>query len=216
LDLNLDSSPDLAISNYGNDDGYSTTISILTGKGDGTFNSQFTIVTGGKPHSIESGDFDEDGRPDLVVPNWDGDTVGVLLNTGAYVAPTTTDDAPAEWQAGPVTVNFTATDNAGGTGVKSTQYQLDGGAWTTGTSCQVETEGDHTLKYRSTDFAGNQESTKETQVKLDWTPRSRRRARATAAGTRLRSPSPSRRATLGPSTTPSTARTAVRGSRAQH
>ena len=169
VDLNLDGAQDLAVCNYGDDDDYSTTISVLTGKGDGSFNSQFTVVTGGKPHAIESGDFNEDGVPDLVIPNWDGDTVSVLLNTTDLVAPTTTDDAPTGWQSGPITVNFTATDNAGGTGVKSTQYQLDGGAWTTGTSCQVETEGNHTLKYRSTDFAGNQESTKETQVKLDWT-----------------------------------------------
>ena len=83
VDLNGDGDLDLAICNYG-DEGAGetggTTISILTGNGDGTFNAQSTVEVGVRPHSIGVGDFDEDGWPDLAVPNWASDDVSVLLN----------------------------------------------------------------------------------------------------------------------------------------
>ena len=45
-------------------------------------------------------------------------------------APVTTDDAAATWSKTAVTVHFAASD--AGSGVAGTQYQLDGGAWTSG------------------------------------------------------------------------------------
>jgi len=60
----------------------------------------------------------------------------------------------------PVTVSLSATD-AGGTGVETTEYRLDGGPLKTYTQpFHVSSEGDHTIEYFSTDGAGNVEDTK--------------------------------------------------------
>ena len=82
-------------------------------------------------------------------------------------APVTTDDAPATWSKTAVTVHLSATDV--GTGVASTQYKLDGGAWTTGTQVTISTDGVHTLAYRSTDVAGGVEADKSATVRIDAT-----------------------------------------------
>ncbi len=95
--------------------------------------------------------------------------------------PTTTatgaDDA---WHNTPVTVTFTARDNPGGSGMvggfAKTEYSLDNGAtWTIGTTCTVpapanhSNDGSHTVLYRSTDAAGNQEVAKSLTIKIDTT-----------------------------------------------
>ena len=80
-------------------------------------------------------------------------------------APVTSDDAPAAWAKGAVTVHLTATD--AGSGVASTQYKLDGGGWTTGTSITVSGDGEHTLVYRSTDVLGTVEAEKTRTWRID-------------------------------------------------
>jgi hypothetical protein len=93
------------------------------------------------------------------------------------LTPPTTTPAGADtlWHNTPVTVTFSATDNAGGSGVVKTEYKLDAGAWTTGTSCLVAApadhskDGTHTVAYRSTDAAGNTEAQKTLSVKIDTT-----------------------------------------------
>jgi adhesin/invasin len=88
-------------------------------------------------------------------------------------APTTSDDAPFGAQNADVTVHLTASDNF--SGVATTEYSVDGGAWTSGSSVTVAAPADHsddgvhTISYRSTDAAGNTESTKTTQVAIDTT-----------------------------------------------
>jgi len=57
-DFNGDGIPDLAISNES-----SSTVSILLGKGDGTFQSQVSYATGAYPYSVAVGDFNGDGIP---------------------------------------------------------------------------------------------------------------------------------------------------------
>jgi hypothetical protein len=62
---------------------------------------------------------------------------------------------------GPVSVTLKATDEAGGSGVDKTEYQLDGGGWTAYTApVTVTGNGQHELKYRSADKAGNVEEAK--------------------------------------------------------
>ena len=79
----------------------------------------------------------------------------VLVRIDA-TAPVTTSDASASY-LGTATVTLSATDTL--SGVASTQYRLDGGAWTSGTSVTTSVGGAHTLEWRSTDTAGNVEST---------------------------------------------------------
>jgi hypothetical protein len=80
-DFNGDGKPDMAVAN-GNP--YSPvirerTLSVLLGNGDGTFQPHADYATGNFPISIASGDFNGDGKQDLVTANHDDDTVSVLL-----------------------------------------------------------------------------------------------------------------------------------------
>ena len=93
------------------------------------------------------------------------------------IAPTTmVHGADGLWHASPVTLRFTAADNAGGTGVVQTQYSLDGGPWTKGSTLIVVAPRDHSgdglhnVAYRSIDYAGNVELADRCQVKIDTTP----------------------------------------------
>ena len=86
-------------------------------------------------------------------------------------APSTTDDAPAGWRDTAVTVTLTPSDTA--SGVASTAYRVDGVGWQSGTSVSISApsngsnDATHTIEYYSTDNAGNVESTKNCQVKID-------------------------------------------------
>ena len=77
------------------------------------------------------------------------------------------------WHNHPVTVSFKAKDNPGGSGVAKTEYKLDAGSWTMGTSVTVAApagganDGTHSIAYRSTDEAGNVEAAKTCTVSID-------------------------------------------------
>jgi hypothetical protein len=80
--------------------------------------------------------------------------------------------ADASWHKSPVTLTFTATD-PGGPGVKYTDYSIDGGGWTPGTSLTIPAptnhanDGTHTIRYSSTNNDGNVEPVQTCQVKID-------------------------------------------------
>lgn len=76
-DFNGDGKLDLAVANsLGND------VTILRGKGDGTFEQAGSFAVGTKPWSITSGDFNHDGKPDLATVNIDSENVSVLIGNG--------------------------------------------------------------------------------------------------------------------------------------
>jgi len=77
-DFNGDGKPDLAVANYNN--GSAGTVSVLPGKGDGTFRAAVTYAAGGWARSVAVGDFNGDGKPDLAVAHDYG--VSVLLGNG--------------------------------------------------------------------------------------------------------------------------------------
>jgi hypothetical protein len=76
-DFNGDGHLDLAITNGGDN-----ALSILTGNGDGTFQTQQTFPVGSTPGGVALLDVNGDGAPDLVVANAGGTTLSVLLNQG--------------------------------------------------------------------------------------------------------------------------------------
>ena len=79
-DLNGDGKLDLAIPNF-----LSGTVTILLGNGDGTFPqaSGPPMLTGGEPNSIAVGDFNGDGRVDLVVQNqFSANNIVIFLGNG--------------------------------------------------------------------------------------------------------------------------------------
>ena len=87
--------------------------------------------------------------------------------------PTTTDDAPAGWSTSPVTVTLTPADAL--SGIASTQYRVDGGAFQGGTSVSIpapadhSNDGAHAIQYQSTDNAGNVEPLQSATVRIDTT-----------------------------------------------
>ena len=89
-DFNRDGKLDLVVSNYGNADNYdpayfvATTVSVLLGNGDGTFQAPQAFEAGSGPNAVAVGDFNSDGLQDLAVADYGpirngSNTVSVLL-----------------------------------------------------------------------------------------------------------------------------------------
>jgi hypothetical protein len=78
-DVNGDGNLDLAVANSG-----SNNVSVLLGKGDGSFEAALNYGTGSgsTPLSAAFGDFNRDGKLDLVVANFGTNNVSVLLGNG--------------------------------------------------------------------------------------------------------------------------------------
>ena len=75
-DFNNDNILDIAVANMG-----TSTIVVLFGIGDGSFllGSAYSTGTGSTPWMLVTNDFNKDGRLDIVVANYQSNTVGVLL-----------------------------------------------------------------------------------------------------------------------------------------
>ena len=85
---------------------------------------------------------------------------------------TTLSGLPASgWSRLPLDLTLTAGDT--GSGVESTEYRLDGGAWVNGTTIVVPApathtgDGLHTIEYRSADYRGNMEPAHRDEVRID-------------------------------------------------
>jgi hypothetical protein len=80
-------------------------------------------------------------------------------------APNTSAVAPSGWTATDQTVTLEPHD--GLSGVKDTFYKLDGDSSKSGKSVAIAGNGTHTLEYWSVDSAGNEETHKTVEVKID-------------------------------------------------
>lgn len=73
----------------------------------------------------------------------------------------------------PVTVNLSAVDNPGGSGVANIKYTLDGGSTLTANAAtatvSVSGDGTHSVSYFATDVAGNSSTPQTQTVKIDTT-----------------------------------------------
>ncbi len=76
-DFNGDGIPDLVVVNS-----QDNTVSVLLGKGDGTFPTNDAISIGNQPVFVVTGDFNNDGIPDIAVANQGSDTVDILFGNG--------------------------------------------------------------------------------------------------------------------------------------
>jgi hypothetical protein len=83
-DVNGDGKPDLITANRGSLLNPGTTVSVLLGNGDGTFQAATNFAAGLDPVSVAVADLNGDGRPDLVVGNsyFGSNMVSVLLGNG--------------------------------------------------------------------------------------------------------------------------------------
>jgi hypothetical protein len=66
-DFNGDSIPDLVVPNFKYGAG---AVSVLLGNGDGTFQAALTMAAGNQPTSVAVGDFNRDGKLDIVTTNF--------------------------------------------------------------------------------------------------------------------------------------------------
>jgi len=81
-DFNGDGIPDLALANYGSSPNYTDGgVTILLGNGDGSFQSPQSYRVNAASLSVAIGDFNSDGKLDLVTANGNG-TITVLLGNG--------------------------------------------------------------------------------------------------------------------------------------
>ncbi|MBS0267333.1 MAG: VCBS repeat-containing protein, partial [Planctomycetes bacterium] len=101
-DLNGDGRPDLAVANYN-----SNSVSVLfnstaTGAATPSFSAKTDFATGSVPLSVEIGDLNGDGRPDLAVANRNSNTVSILFNTTATGAATPSFSAKTDFATGSV------------------------------------------------------------------------------------------------------------------
>jgi hypothetical protein len=91
------------------------------------------------------------------------------------LASTTPGASASGWNNAPVTVALTASDNAGGSGVKEVHYSFAGAATGAqiapggGASVTISAAGTTTLSYFAVDNAGNQEVAKSLTVRIDTT-----------------------------------------------
>ncbi|CAF1085874.1 unnamed protein product [Adineta steineri] len=77
-DLNNDGQQDFAVTNV-----YTNNIGVFFGIGNGSFITQTSVFTGASsaPKALASGDFNGDGKLDLVMSDIGLNTIGILLNT---------------------------------------------------------------------------------------------------------------------------------------
>lgn len=76
-DFNDDSLADLAAANKDDD-----TVSVLLGRGDGTFDGATDFAVGQTPYEVVTADFNRDGALELATANRDDHSVSVLLGNG--------------------------------------------------------------------------------------------------------------------------------------
>jgi hypothetical protein len=81
-DFNGDGILDIAASNPGPPNFFGTNVSVLLGKGDGTFGSPTDFPVGVTPYPMATADFNADHKLDIAVANYHSFSVSVLLGHG--------------------------------------------------------------------------------------------------------------------------------------
>lgn len=85
-DLNGDGYADLVVANpyvnYSDSCDYDSTISVLLGRGDGTFQTRVDYAVGRQPRMVATGDFDNDGNQDVVVTSNPCGVLSLFLGRG--------------------------------------------------------------------------------------------------------------------------------------
>jgi hypothetical protein len=125
---------------------------------------------GGSSYGSAGATYTTSSNPPSVTVTYNDDTTAP---TSTALTIPASPDGNNGWFKNNVTVNLSASDNTGGTGVASITYSLNNGTPITvnaaSTSLTVSTEGTNTISYYATDNASNAETSKTMTIKLDKT-----------------------------------------------
>ncbi|MEW6592381.1 MAG: DUF2341 domain-containing protein [Candidatus Hadarchaeota archaeon] len=161
---------DVVLSAADNLSGVYTTFYQVDGNSWQVYSDSFTI-SGDGVHSVDYYSVDVAGNEenkksieikiDTLPPETSHELSGVVGNAG--------------WWRSDVTVTLSAADDNSLTpdvsGVDLTEYRVDGGEWATYQApISIHEDGIHLVEYRSADVAGNRETIKSVEVRIDATP----------------------------------------------
>src|SRR5262249_45284653 len=112
-------------------------ISVLFGKGDGTFKAASCFSTGGlSTRSVVISDVTGDSRPEVITTNYDSSSLSVLLNDGPYATSTnvTSNPNPSTYRQ-QITIRATVSSHSPvtPTGRVAFRYSAGGSSYTLGT-----------------------------------------------------------------------------------
>jgi hypothetical protein len=110
-DFNRDGKLDLATSNPGPESCCGTTVSILLGNGDGTFQHHVDVVVGAAPTGVTAADFNDDSNLDLAVSKQYSDELSILLGKGDGTFQSPVDYPTGGFPAKPVAADFNGDGN---------------------------------------------------------------------------------------------------------
>lgn len=88
----------------------------------------------------------------------------------APAEPTVEVTGGADWQSGNKSVTITHGTDSGGSGVKETEYRINGGNWAVYTDPVLVTEEGQTIEARTWDQAGNVSNVASADIRIDKTP----------------------------------------------
>jgi len=119
----------------------------------GSWTSGNSLMLGDGEHTVEARATDKAGNLSLVTT---AETIGIQVDTTPPTLVTTLSGTLGKnnWYVSDLTVSASVSDVT--SGVALTEYSLDHGAWTPGTSVTASADGAHSVEYRVTDQAGNQ------------------------------------------------------------
>jgi hypothetical protein len=158
-DVNGDGKEDLVVGNFGSPNNGASSVSVLLGNGDGTFQPEVVYPVGQGVGYVAIGDFNGDHRPDLVVVDSTSGAVIALLNTGVVsfspTAPLTFVAQVLDTSSAPQTVTLT---NRGATALTISSISQQGaGQFSHSTTCgkSVAPGGNCSITLRSTPTVEN-------------------------------------------------------------
>jgi hypothetical protein len=134
-DFDGDGKLDLATSNSGVPPQYPPGVSVFNGNGDGTFQPSTFYPAGEQLNYLATGDFNGDGKPDLVLVDLDGEVVITLLNTGVVSFSPTTPMNFKKQPVGTTSASQTVTLTNTGTTELKIQSMKASAAFATTSSC---------------------------------------------------------------------------------
>ena len=136
-DFNRDGKLDIATANY-----VEGSVSVLRGRGDGTFSAAEFYSAGPGAIAVAAGDLNGDGWLDVATANAGGNTTSVLINDQSWGAPpppptvSINDASVTEGNTGTVNATFTVTLSAASGQPVTVQYSTANGTATAGSDFQ--------------------------------------------------------------------------------